>query len=208
MKKILLIVSILISIIGIYDFYKSSQSPSYAKSFGSLTVNFHSSLPGNAVFNINNFLPGQSINKNIDVKNDGNETMEVFVKGIKRSGNGNPKLENVLDLKITQGSSILYSKKLNNFLDGDKISLGKINKNQSKTYNFRVTFESSAGNTYQGKSVKFDVDFSSGEVKGANDNNNGDDNHEDNDNHGKFDYKKFDRFFKFVESRFTSYKDR
>jgi hypothetical protein len=205
MKKILLLISILISIIGIYDYSKTSQTPSYAQSYGSLTVNFHSSLPGNTVFDINNFLPGQSINKNIDVKNNGDKTTEVFVKGIKRSGNSNPKLENVLDLKITQGSTVLYSKRLNNFLDGDKISLGKINKNQSKTYNFKVTFDPNAGNPYQGKTVKFDIDFSSGEVKGANDNNNDDDHNEDDDNHGKFDYKKFeddlrsrfDQFFKF-----------
>jgi len=199
MKKILLVASVLISIIGIYDFYKSSQSPSYAQSFGSLTVNFHSSIPGNTFFNINNFFPGQAINKDIDVKNGGNNT-EVFVKGVKKSGNGNPKLENVLDLKITQGSNTLYSKRLGDFFN-ENISLGNINKNQTKSYNFRVTFETSAGNPYQGKTVTFDMDFTSGQVLGTHDENNGNDK---GDHNKKFDFNKFeedirskfDRFFK------------
>jgi hypothetical protein len=205
MKKILLILALTVSAYGVFSLYQAKNDSSTVKAYGTLTVNFHSTLPGNPVFDITNFLPGQSTNKNIDVKNDANNT-EVFVKGIKKSPNTNPKLENVLDLKIAQGSSVLYSKKLSNFFNDDKISLGKINKNQSKTYNFNVTFETSAGNEYQGKSVKFDMDFSSsGDVKGAKDENNGKDNHKKDFNYHKFDLKRFaddcrsnfQKFFKF-----------
>ncbi|MCX6704300.1 MAG: hypothetical protein NTZ07_02530 [Candidatus Woesebacteria bacterium] len=192
MKKILLILAIIISAIGIADVYRQNKNPSSVKAYGALTINFHSPLPGNAIFDIKNFVPGQSVSKSIDIKNSGDNT-EVFVKGIKRSGSGNPKLENVLGLKITQGSSVLYDKKLINFLNGDKVSLGKINKNQTKTYTFQVTFESSAGNAYQNKFVKFDMDFSSsGEVKGTSDEGKPGNCQGNGDNHGKIDIKKIE----------------
>ena len=186
-KKILLIIAGLISMVGIVDLYNQNKNPSLIKAYGNLIVNFHSVLPGNTIFDINNFLPGQSTDKNIDVKNEGNTT-EVFVKGVKKSGNTNPKLENVMDIKITQGSNVLYSKNLKNFLESDKISLGTINKNKTKVYNFKITFQTSAGNEYQAKSVKFDLDFSSaGDVKGDHDEYENHDDHNDDHNHNRWD---------------------
>jgi len=190
MKKILLGIAMLITIIGAYDFYGSYKNPSYAQSFGSLTVNFHSSLPGNAIFDIHNFLPGDFVSKTIDVKNNGNQTNEVFVKGIKTEGSGgNPKIEGVLDLKIKQGASTLYSNKLSNFLGLSKLSLGNLNKNQTKTYVFEVTFPTTSGNEYQNKLVKFNLEFiSSGDVKGDHDEND-DDDHDKNKDKKKHGFK-------------------
>jgi hypothetical protein len=182
MKKILLLIAVLVSIVGIYDFYKSSQSPSYAQSFGSLTVNFHSSLPGNAVFDIHNFLPGDLVTKTIDVKNNGNKTAEVFVRGIKTDGSpGNPKIEGVLDLLIKQGATTVFSGKLSTFFGLTKLSLGNLNKNQTKSFVFTVSFPTSAGNEYQTKFVKFNLEFSSsGDVKAEHDEK---DDHDDHDDH-------------------------
>lgn len=171
MKKLLLGLAILISIVGIVDFYRAYKNPSYAQSFGSLTVNFHSSLPGNAIFDITNFLPGDTVTKTVDVKNEGKNTAEVFVRGIKTQGTpGNPKIENVLDLEIKQGSSVKYSGKLNTFFQMSQLSLGTQNKNQSKEYSFKISFPTEAGNEYQDRFVKFNLEFkSSGDVKGDDD---------------------------------------
>lgn len=191
-KKVLLTLSILVSIIGGLNFYKSYKSPSYAQSFGSLTVNFHSSLPGNAVFDIHNFLPGDSATKTIDVKNDGKNTTEVKVRGIKTDGSpDDPKIEDVLDLTIKNGANTLYSNKLANFLGVNEVSLGTLNKNQTKSYEFKVSFPTSSGNEYQNKFVKFNLVFKGeGDVKGDHDekdhhDNRDDDKHPDRGNDDK-----------------------
>lgn len=168
-KKILLIIAIFVSVFGSFTLYKQSKKSNTVKAYGNLLVDFHSILPGNTIFDINNFLPGQSISKTIDVKNEGNNT-EVLVRGVKKSANITPKIESVLDLVIKQGSTTLYSDKLVNFLGGNKVSLGLVNKNQTKTYIFLITFSNTAGNEFQNKNIKFDLDFSSkGDVKGDHD---------------------------------------
>ena len=199
MKKLLIIISLLISAIGFWDFYKSYKNPSFAQSFGSLSVNFHSVLPGNAIFDITNFLPGDTVSRTIDVKNKGKNTAEVFVRGIKTSGTpGSPKIEGVLDLSIKQGTTTFYSGKLSNFLALNNLSLGTLNKNQTKSYVFKVTFPTSAENEYQNKFVKFNLEFkSSGDVKGDHDDND----HDDRGHHFRDFWDRcksaFNKFFKF-----------
>lgn len=195
MKKILIILALVLTGFGVYDLYLNRTSDVYAKNYGNITVNFHSTLPKNTIFDITNFLPGQTVNKNIDVKNTGESKTEVFVNGDKKGESGNPKLENILEIKIKEGNNVLYNKKLNKFLDDDKISLGKFNKNQSKTFNIEVIFPQSAGNEYQGKSVKFNLYFS--------ENDKHDDRHEkenedrDRDENENGFGSRFKRFFKF-----------
>lgn len=191
-KKILITIALILTGFGVYDLYLNRASVVYAKSYGNITVNFHSTLPGNTIFDINNFLPSQSVTKTIDVKNDDNEKIEVFVNGDKKTGSNNPKPEKVMDIEIKQGNSTVYSKKLNKFLDDDKVSLGKFNKHESKSFNIKVTFNKDAGNEYQGKFISFNLYFS--------DNDKNDDRHDrrdedrdDHDNRSRF-QKFFERF--------------
>lgn len=160
MKKILIIISLIISIIGGITWYKKSSVNTYAKNFGNISVNFHSVLPGEAIFDIKNFLPGDRQTRVIDIKNTGDKKIEVFIDGDKVSGSsGNPKIEEVLNIKIEQNGSTLYSKKLNDFFSSGHLTLGEIQKGKSKQYKIVTSFPSESGNIYQNKSVKFDLNF-------------------------------------------------
>ena len=69
-------------------------------------------------------------------------------------------LEEVLDLVISEGSTTLYSKKLQDFFEDSNpngVELSSVDPDQTKTYNFGITFPSESGNEFQEKSVVFDL---------------------------------------------------
>lgn len=142
--------------------------PSQAYAAGDLNVNYH--VPtGDPIFVVANFLPGDSENRNIDITNNGSVARAIWVKGIRTGGVGNaPKLETILDVAIKDGAIPIYGtgsptgpKTVQNFFTDSSapagVSLGIINPGVHKTFNFKVTFPTSAGNEYQRKSVIFDL---------------------------------------------------
>lgn len=140
------------------------------RAFGELTVDFHVP-PGDPIFTVNNMAPGNSVSRDVDVTNGSPIARMVSVKGIRKGGVGDtPKLETVLDIKITDGVNSLYGddsptgpKTVQDFFNESAgpngIQLNVINPGNAKTYTFVVTFPESAGNEFQNKSVIFDLTF-------------------------------------------------
>lgn len=86
---------------------------------------------------------------------------------------GNINLKEVLDVSIIGGSSplSLSMEELLSLPDTD-VAANKfdvLGPNETKTYNFGIGFDSSAGNSYQGKTLVFDITFGvkSGQVLSA-----------------------------------------
>ena len=135
---------------------------------GDLNINYHVP-PNDPIFVVANFLPGDTENRNIDVTNNGSMPRAIWVKAIRTGGVGSdPKLETVLDIVIKDGATPIYGtgsltdpKTVQNFFTDSsapaQVTLGTINPGVHKTFNFKVTFPTSAGNEFQKKSVIFDL---------------------------------------------------
>lgn len=224
-KKITYTFFTLIAFYGVYMTVAKPAVASNIKKFGNLTATYLGKTLNGPVFNIVNILPGDPPeSRTIKIKNDGKNTTQVYVEGLRRGPNGetNPKIETVLDMQIITGSQTIYNQKLSKFFsdseNGKGVKLKNFQKGETAEYLFKVTFPSSAGNEFQGKSVMFDIVFNeeSGEVKGDHDNqgkdrddhdkdrdrNDNDHNKRDNDNdryrRGWDNLKsRFNHFFKF-----------
>ena len=168
-KIITLLLSFTVFIAG-FSIYQS-QRPSTVRAFGDLTVDFHTVLPGDPIFEVANMAPGDAEDRDVDVTNTGTVDRFVAVKGLRTGGVGtDPKLETVLDVVISEGGNDLYGgtsptgpKSVQEFFDdsGDPngIPLSILPDGDTTTYNIEVTFPTSAGNPFQGKSVIFDLTF-------------------------------------------------
>jgi hypothetical protein len=134
------------------------NQPDSAKAVGNFTVTF----PSNPFFSETNLAPGAVITKTLTVKNDISVPRMAAVKAthVTRSA-GSPNLDDILTLEIKDGATVLLSAvPLSSFLNNnspDGIQLNIINPGVTKNYTFKVTFPQSADNTYQNRSVQFDV---------------------------------------------------
>lgn len=152
-------------------------APSTVRAFGELTVDFGVPL-GQPIFEVSNMAPGDDETREVDVHNNELTPRIVAVKGVRTGGVGaDPKIETILDIVIYDGVTPLYGtgsstgpKTLQNFFSDstsdDGIQLNLINAGGDKTYNFKVTFPTFADNTFQQKSVIFDLIF--GVIQGDN----------------------------------------
>lgn len=179
MKKIFRIITVTLIpfiIVGFVAIKNKSKITNTVRAFGDLVVDFKTVLPGDALFKITNFAPGDSVTHDVDVKNNGSIGRYAAVKGIKtNTGQVVPYLENRLIIKIYKGADLKYQNSLNHFFtdsDGGNPTvngtlLDPINPGQTINYDFQVTFPpGSNDNDYQGKSVIFDITF--GYVTGDN----------------------------------------
>ncbi len=163
MKNELFRIGILVLVLGLILFRVEA-----VRAAGDLNINYHVP-PDDPIFVVENFLPGDSENRNIDITNNGTIARAIWVKGIRTGGvGGAPKLETVLDIVIKDGVTPIYGagsptgpKTVQNFFADSsapaQVTLGTINPGVHKTFNFKVTFPTSAGNEFQKKSVIFDL---------------------------------------------------
>ena len=168
MKKRIIRISIFILLIctAVYASggLKNIFSPNTVRAFGDLTVNFHVPV-GKPIFSIANAKPGDSVTKPIDVTNSGPITRIVAIKGVRTGGVGTgPAMDHALTVEIKNGPTTLYGPVTveqffaqSNSKDG--ILLGPLPSGDILPLTVAVTFPSSAGDEYQGKSVVFDVTF-------------------------------------------------
>jgi hypothetical protein len=180
MKRILRIIGLVAVIAGLIwagGGLKNLFTPERVKAFGDLTVNFHVA-PGVPIFSLTNMAPGDSASRPVDVTNGGTIAHMVAVKGIKTSGIGTPHIEDILTIVIKDGATPVYgagsptgNKTVQNFFtDSNNVNgivLGQIAVGGNKTYNITVTFPTSAGNAYQGKSVVLDISFGTSDITGV-----------------------------------------
>lgn len=165
-KKLLTLTSLILIVVIVINnggIGVLGQTTTYAA--GDLIINWY--VPsGDPIFVVNNMLPGDIEDRDVDVSNGGSEPREVGVKGEKTSETAS--FSAVLDFVIFADGTPIYgsgsstgSKTLQEFFNESTgingLPLTTINNGDSTTYNFKATFLSDSGNEYQGASVVFDL---------------------------------------------------
>jgi len=162
MKKKYLKILILIFALGSLLFWiVKNRSSAYAG--GSLTIDW--GVPsGEAIFVINNFLPGEKVEREVAITNNTTDTKPIGVRGIKTSEIAN--LSTVLDFAVFSNGVDLYGgsagkKSLFQFFADsalpDGVFLFNLNPGETKKIKFSVKFLEGAGNEFQGSSLVFDL---------------------------------------------------
>ncbi len=139
---------ILMGLVAIYGFW---LLPAFAKADNLVDVVFQNS----PLFNAAHFLPGESIARWVKVTNNSSQTQRIATEAIKVS---DPDwLGAVLNLEIKEGGTTLYSKPLSTFFKEGEVFLSNLAGNSTATYNFVVAFYPGTQNSFQGKSLGFDI---------------------------------------------------
>ncbi|MGB9637323.1 MAG: calcium-binding protein, partial [Microgenomates group bacterium] len=166
MKKIL---KILLIIIGIFflissrNKFRSQIIGKTAQAVGDLTINW--GVPaGTPIFMVENFMPGETIERSVTILNGASSARPVGVVGVKTEELKD--LANVLEITISQNGTVLYggslgTKTLAQFFQESTIPnaifLFNLNPGESKQVKFKAKFQERAGNTYQKAKVVFDI---------------------------------------------------
>jgi len=161
MKRRLITIGICLLIIGMLIPQTNILQALFANNayaVGDLTVNW--GVPeGDPIFSVSNMAPGGSEDHTVLVTNSSAASRPIGVRGVLTSDSGD--LSSVMQMQIKQGSTILYDKTLSQFfadsasLDG--IPLSTLPSGNLTNYQFIVTFQESAGNQFQNKTVVFDL---------------------------------------------------
>jgi len=110
------------------------------------------------LFNESNFLPGNAVERTVEVTNNTEEDQSVIAEAINAADSEG--LGEVLELTISEGASVLYSGTLGAFLRGGEVPLsvlpGTEGENQT-TYTFSISFQEGAGNESQTTALGFDL---------------------------------------------------
>ena len=155
-------IALLISAWALSAPFAFAQTPAFSLSLSSETE---------PLFDISNFLPGQTLPSGeetvwIQITNHASTTENFYIQGIRVADEGD--LSSKMQLEIAQNQSEFYeSYNLQTFLNQGAIELGSINGDSSRSYDFRITFLTTAGNESQNKNLEFDIciGMSSGEVQ-------------------------------------------
>jgi len=144
--KTILIISIAIFGIGLLF------TPSSFAQAQNLKVEFQQE----PLFNEANFLPGYNVTRWVKVTNNSSTGQKIAAETINESDPDN--LAPQMNITIKEGATTLYNDTLASlFAAGDKY-LSDVAGNGGQTqYDFSVTFNSGAGDPYQGKSLGFDL---------------------------------------------------
>ena len=110
----------------------------------------------NPLFVKPNFLPLDETSGTVTVKNNSSATQTILTEAINVLDNDN--FGSLLHLTIKEGSVILFNNTLANFFStAGELPLGAVSAGESKTFTYTVSFIDSSDNTYQGKTLGFDV---------------------------------------------------
>ncbi|MYL54338.1 LPXTG cell wall anchor domain-containing protein [Pontibacillus yanchengensis] len=104
-----------------------------------------STLPQDHLFQISNIKPGDTINRTVKVKNDGNTDFYYNLSSEYKSGS--ELFYKQLLLKVSQGDNILFNKKLSEFTGLEARSLSAF---ESEDLSMKVEFPYESGNEFQG----------------------------------------------------------
>jgi len=136
---------------------------STAQAVGDLSIDW--GVPaGQPIFQVNNFLPGETAERTVSIFNGASSSKPVAVVGAKTDELKD--LANVLEITISQNGTDLYggslgAKTLAQFFQESAIPnaifLFNLNPGDSKQLKFKIKFQEGAGNYYQGARVVFDI---------------------------------------------------
>lgn len=117
-----------------------------------LVVDFESS----PLFSDANFLPGGEVTRSVDVTNNTDGAKNIIVEAINVSDPN--EFGDVLNLRIKEDGDELFNDSLSEFFDAGEISLSEVTGGGGETtYDFTVSFSEGTENSYQGKSIGFDI---------------------------------------------------
>lgn len=122
-----------------------------AQTTPSLGVEFESS----PLFNEANFLPGDSVERYIRVKNNGTSAKPVVVSAVEVFDPDN--FGSVFNIEIKSAEELLYENSLAGFFQADEITLSNLDPGQEKQYDFFISFNPATGDEYQEKALGFDI---------------------------------------------------
>jgi hypothetical protein len=116
------------------------------------------------LFEVNNFMPGESVIRQVKVENNGKREVVVAVRSDEKKETGG--LDRKLFITVKQGAKILYGPtSLDKFFqDSGKrmgITLSHLGSGKKMVYVFSVTFDPLVKNRYQDKIVVFDLKIGS-----------------------------------------------
>lgn len=107
------------------------------------------------LFNEANFLPGSSITRWVKVYNNTDLAKNIIAEAIYVTDPDD--FGDVLDISIKEGGTELFSGSLSDFFDGGEIVLSSLAGSANTQYDFSISFNESADNDYQGKTLGFDI---------------------------------------------------
>ena len=118
--------------------------------------------PLNVVFNPNplfvqaNFLPLDETSGVVTITNNSDATQDVLTEAINVLDDDN--FGSLLHLNIVGDSGTLFNNSLYNFFStAGEVPLGAISSGESKIFTYTISFIDSSNNSYQGKTLGFDV---------------------------------------------------
>ena len=123
-----------------------------AKAVDPLVVEFEKS----PLFSEANFLPGVSVTRFVKVTNNSGSSQRIATQPLNILDPNH--LGDVLNLVIKEGDRTLYNNALSNFLGAGEVFLSNLAGNGTLTkYDFVISFYSGTQNTFQGRSLGFDI---------------------------------------------------
>jgi LPXTG-motif cell wall-anchored protein len=108
--------------------------------------------PNNILFNTSNMKPGDSVEKVLEVQNNGEDNFQYIVKVIKEEQND--KLYNELQLDLSRDGTIIYSGKLKDIKELKPITLKKQSEHKLL---LKVALPYELGNEFQGLMSEFKI---------------------------------------------------
>ena len=99
--------------------------------------------------------PGKSITKTLNLKNSDSETREMAIRGTRTSDFSI--LENVMQISIVGGTTVIWSGSVTDFYGQDKIGMGIFAPGADLDYDFTVSMSFAADDNYQNKETVFDL---------------------------------------------------
>lgn len=164
LRKLLVFCITLSLVIGGANIYQATQ-PKTVYAVGDLNVEW--GVPnGSPIFVVENMLPGDMEDRNVAITNNAPSLRPVGVRGVRTGGVGD--IESVLDFVISESGVDLYGgtsptgpKTLSEFFaesgGPDGFFLFNLLSSQTKTVNFKATFQENATNEFQATNVVFDL---------------------------------------------------
>ncbi|MGD0977148.1 MAG: hypothetical protein ABR875_02555 [Minisyncoccia bacterium] len=118
-------------------------------------ADFQVTFQNHPLFKNANFIPGDSITRWIKVVNNSGQNQTVLIKSDNASDPNH--MDGAMNLTIKQGTATLYQNSFADFLSGDLIALSELDSGKSAQYNLTVTFDLSADDLYQNKTLGFNI---------------------------------------------------
>jgi LPXTG-motif cell wall-anchored protein len=110
--------------------------------------------PDKVLFDLSNVKPGDSVTRELIIKNNGTDDFNYLASNSFISGSN--LFFRKLDLKIEENSTVLYDGKLSNFT---KLGPRSLKSNQNKKLKIYIQVPPNLGNEYQGLEMEFQFKF-------------------------------------------------